>query len=675
MFPSAVRRAKPYLDPYTGAFQTHTSFFNTQRFFRSFHRRFFDGSRGITIVTLTGIVLSISGLSGFVFYKGWLKQFFALERSRGPRRLWSDLHKTTGIWALLFSLLIAFTGVFYFVEVCFQSADNYRELLPPRLPGVDRSTLFAYGPQPELKTPNEYAELAQKAFPDLDIRTCRMPVRPGAAVYFDGQAGNPLIRDRANKILLHTFTGEVVATQHGSDLSVVPFITDLVDPVHFGYFGGLGTKILWCVFGLALSFSILAGTYLWVVRTVRREGSGYWLRGSTVSLTLTAAYFIVVVFTTIDGIRNYGGQPLPRVEIFEGTVGPYRVAISRTDRDEDGKVSVVARFIGGGFPNFKETAFLVTGEDRVRARGSVFIQTARLPGTIQDVTLEVTTWDNIKHERVVPIGEIGESSAIPESMPDVRVGVWWVIATFSGLTLSSIVAWFVLIWRVIRPKRILTQTSRDPYEEATQGVARAVLNNDCQGGTLSTLATDPVIDLLLKRRSLVAAKITEPGPTAEELEIILRCATRVPDHGKLTPWRIQVIQGEARADVGRIWGDVFKRKNPDATEEQIQFEYERPTRAPLMLAVSTKIENDRIPVWEQVLSGAAVCQNALIAAHALGYHSQWLSEWPNYDEDVKSRMGLELEDRFLGFIYIGTASEPPVERPRPEFDDVVSYWE
>jgi len=187
------------------------------------------------------------------------------------------------------------------------------------------------------------------------------------------------------------------------------------------------------------------------------------------------------------------------------------------------------------------------------------------------------------------------------------------------------------------------------------------------------VTTNPTIDLLLKRRSLVVANMTNPGPSVEELRIILRCATRVPDHGKLTPWRISVIQGNARKEVGQIWGDTFREKNPDATEEQIQAEYERPARAPVMLVVSTKIESDRVPEWEQILSGAAVCQNTLVAATALGYHAQWLSEWPNYDDDVKREMGLAPEDQFLGFIYIGTAERPPVERPRPELSDVVSY--
>tara|TARA_B100000686_G_C16568261_1_gene851499 strand:- start:316 stop:924 length:609 start_codon:yes stop_codon:yes gene_type:complete len=190
--------------------------------------------------------------------------------------------------------------------------------------------------------------------------------------------------------------------------------------------------------------------------------------------------------------------------------------------------------------------------------------------------------------------------------------------------------------------------------------------------TFHSVAQSEVIDLLLTRRSLVAAKLTEPGPTSEELDIILRCATRVPDHGKLTPWRIRVVRGEVREELGQIIGDIYRRKNPEASTEQLELEYRRPLRAPLQLIISTKIENGRIPEWEQILSGAAVCQNALIAATAFGYRAQWLSEWPNYDEDVKVALGLAPHDSFLGFIYIGSAIDPPAERPRPTLDDIVT---
>ncbi|HRW05223.1 MAG TPA: nitroreductase [Caldilineaceae bacterium] len=182
------------------------------------------------------------------------------------------------------------------------------------------------------------------------------------------------------------------------------------------------------------------------------------------------------------------------------------------------------------------------------------------------------------------------------------------------------------------------------------------------------------IDLLLTRRSVVAAKQCEPGPTAEELNTILRCATRVPDHKKLAPWRIQVVQGAARSQLGEKIADIFCSQNPDATEHNIAFERERFLRAPLVLIVSTKIvDESRCPRWEQILSGAAVCQNILIAATALGYASQWLSEWPAYDAAVKAAFNIAPSDEILGFMYIGSAAEKPDERDRPALDKVVEF--
>lgn len=181
------------------------------------------------------------------------------------------------------------------------------------------------------------------------------------------------------------------------------------------------------------------------------------------------------------------------------------------------------------------------------------------------------------------------------------------------------------------------------------------------------------IDLLLRRRSLVASKHSDPGPNKEELELILRCATRVPDHAKLTPWRIQVVQGEARANLGERFAQIYQQENPDATEEKLEKERQRPLRSPLVLIVSTRIKSERIPRWEQILSGGAVCQNILIAATALGYASQWLSEWVNFSAAIKAYLDIPTSDKILGFMYIGTASQQPKERPRPELEDVVSY--
>jgi nitroreductase len=181
------------------------------------------------------------------------------------------------------------------------------------------------------------------------------------------------------------------------------------------------------------------------------------------------------------------------------------------------------------------------------------------------------------------------------------------------------------------------------------------------------------IDLLLARRSLSAKNMVEPAPTSDELETILRCGIRVPDHKKLAPWRIQVVQGDARLEVGQVFADIFKKNNPTASAEQIQSEANRATRAPLLLIVSTHITNQKVPRIEQVLSGGAVCQNLIIATNALGYYAQWVTEWVAFDEDVKMGLGIDAEDEILGYIYIGSAEEAPTERERPNFDDVITY--
>ena len=184
------------------------------------------------------------------------------------------------------------------------------------------------------------------------------------------------------------------------------------------------------------------------------------------------------------------------------------------------------------------------------------------------------------------------------------------------------------------------------------------------------------IDLLLKRRSVVAANITGPGPDAAALETILRAATRVPDHGKLAPWRIQVLQKEGQQRLGDLFADLFAKEIPEANEKQIEFERQRPQRAPVLLVVTSKIvKPHKIPELEQLLSGGAVCTNMLIAANALGFCAQWLTEWPAYRPEITRALGHDPEcDQIIGFVYIGTPVEPPTERPRPELDAVVSEW-
>ncbi len=183
------------------------------------------------------------------------------------------------------------------------------------------------------------------------------------------------------------------------------------------------------------------------------------------------------------------------------------------------------------------------------------------------------------------------------------------------------------------------------------------------------------LSLLERRRSLVANEMVPPGPDAAQLERLLRIAARVPDHGKLAPWRFIVFTGEARSKFGAVLEARFHELHPDADERQLAVERQRFERAPVVVGVvSRATPHAKIPEWEQQLSAGAVCQNLLTASAAMGFASQWLSEWYSFDEAIDRALGLEDPECVAGFIYIASAKQAPGERARPAMEDIVSHW-
>jgi nitroreductase len=181
------------------------------------------------------------------------------------------------------------------------------------------------------------------------------------------------------------------------------------------------------------------------------------------------------------------------------------------------------------------------------------------------------------------------------------------------------------------------------------------------------------LDLLLTRRSGSAKAMGEPGPSREQLNAILKAGARAPDHGKLFPWRFIVFEGTARKRAGTILAEVVAQEGE--RERQIEDERNRFLRAPVVVAViSAAREMIKIPVWEQQLSAGAACQNLLLAAHALGFVANWITEWYAYHPTVKERLGLKPGERVAGFIYIGTSTVALEERPRPEMEKIVRYF-
>ena len=186
---------------------------------------------------------------------------------------------------------------------------------------------------------------------------------------------------------------------------------------------------------------------------------------------------------------------------------------------------------------------------------------------------------------------------------------------------------------------------------------------------------------LLTRRSTSVKDLIAPAPEGEALTQILTVATRVPDHGKLAPWKIVVLQGEGASTLGALAAEIFARANPEATEAQLAAERNRFARAPLCLAVISTPKLGTKPVWEQELSAGAVCMNILHAAHALGYGAKWLTEWVAYDEAILTALlaqapGLSAgmsatRARIAGFMYVGTKMTETADRERPSLASVV----
>lgn len=185
-----------------------------------------------------------------------------------------------------------------------------------------------------------------------------------------------------------------------------------------------------------------------------------------------------------------------------------------------------------------------------------------------------------------------------------------------------------------------------------------------------------VLDHLLTRRSVSANSLGEPGPNPSELRQILMAAARVPDHKKLVPWRFVLFQGGARAEFGKILAEICREEEEDPGAFRLENEAKRFLRAPLVIAVISRVtDNKGAPKWEQVLSVGAACQNLIIAATALGFGAQWITEWCAYSPGVGQALGLADNERVAGFVYIGTAKEKPEERERPDLADIVSAWQ
>lgn len=183
------------------------------------------------------------------------------------------------------------------------------------------------------------------------------------------------------------------------------------------------------------------------------------------------------------------------------------------------------------------------------------------------------------------------------------------------------------------------------------------------------------LELLKTRRSVKPMELTGPAPNQSDIDTLLTIASRVPDHGKLTPWRFIVFEGDARLAAGEVIAQTFRATRPDAAPDQVEFERQRLARAPLVIAVISRSgPHVKIPEWEQQLSAGASTMSLVLAAYALGYAASWITEWYAYDRTVLDALGLSAEERIAGFVHIGRPAKPPEERDRPKLEAIVTRY-
>jgi len=181
--------------------------------------------------------------------------------------------------------------------------------------------------------------------------------------------------------------------------------------------------------------------------------------------------------------------------------------------------------------------------------------------------------------------------------------------------------------------------------------------------------------LLQTRRSGKPRDLVTPAPDDIQMRQILEVAMRTPDHGKIAPWRFVIVRPEQRDSLARLLETAYRKEKPDAGRLEIEAMHQFAHQAPaLVVALSSPVMDSKIPLWEQELSAGAAVMNLLHGVHALGFAGGWLTGWPAFNDDVRDAFGAAHE-KIAGFVFIGTPSRELQERPRPEYDAIVSEWQ
>ncbi len=403
------------VNPYTAEIVRYGTRMYLTDFIRQFHYNFFS-SYGFYLVCFVSFPLLFSLVSGLLFFKGWWKSLFYIRFGKGYPAFWSSLHRFIGVWSMLFGIIISITGVWYLLE---------RDVVPRDIayssaPKLSKSQLKHYGSSPQLLPVDEYIDAAKSVFPQLQPTGVYMPSSPDGAVTIQGRVGHFFTRDRANAVYLDPYSGEVIDIRKSKESTLLKWWVNAADSLHFGYFGGVFTKILWALFAFCLPVLILSGAYL----SFRKSGlTGAGLQNKTsiqsVAFPLRTFVMITILFWIaccfVYGYNKRQTEPFTWIPLCHKTIGPWNVEIfCGHNMINKNKADVYLYFTkeGSSTANFKHAAFNLRSSNQNSiiqedAQNSLHFLKATIPVADQEfnelwIDFEIEEWSGKIHQITIP---------------------------------------------------------------------------------------------------------------------------------------------------------------------------------------------------------------------------------------------------------------------------------
>lgn len=405
------------VDPYQAKIVSPPRQLYLRNFVRQLHYNA-HSDLGFYFISFLALPLLVSGVSGLLFYKNWWRSFFRLRTGPGVRVFWSSAHPFTGVWSFVFAIIIAITGLWYLTE----------RFLPDDVvysggPTLSADQLAAYGPTPKLLPLEQYVAASLGAFPELAPTRIALPGSPDGTVSVWVRTGDWLTRDRANTVYLHPYSGDVLAVHKHDDRGLLYWWSNAADSLHFGYWGGLAGKVVWCLFGLFLPALMLSGAYLSFRRSGLLGGSRHTATPGSRPLwkqfplrsVLTLGLLGAMVWTTTYACEaNRSVVASKSVTLGTVAIGPWTASLSRAAAVHLGETAEYHLRVEAGegrAANFKQATLRLadsrTTTEPVLAEGPARAMTASVPTPKHldaevSITLEIETWDGIRHRAEFP---------------------------------------------------------------------------------------------------------------------------------------------------------------------------------------------------------------------------------------------------------------------------------